>query len=144
MEEEVRRTQKTESKTAWAVWKFPVWNTGEFSLEMPERAEFLAVRTESTPAVFMYARVQPNGRRVLRRFRVLETGEVVDDQAGTGSQYWLDQGPSGPGFYALGGRHWKYIGSFEVRGQLDAHLFAEEEIQLRPVLRGSTQGGSQR
>jgi hypothetical protein len=83
------------------IWKYPFPTTDEFQLDMPAGAKILTVQAQQGHPC-MWALVEPEFVRVVRRFRIFGTGYPVD----------------------LAPNRRDYIGSYQLEGgALVSHVF---------------------
>jgi hypothetical protein len=62
------------------IWKFPVSITDHFDLMMPVGSQILSVQTQGVQGPQLWALVDPDAPKVSRGFRVIGTGNPIDDE----------------------------------------------------------------
>lgn len=66
--------------TTLAVWKFPVWDGGDYSdVDMPVGAQILTVQFQEGSGACIWALVDPQRSIERRRFRIAGTGHPIND-----------------------------------------------------------------
>lgn len=98
------------------IWKFPIPQQDEFSVEIPKNAHLLTLQTQRGQPC-LWAMVKPEDEKEIRRFRLIGTGHPIPDD--------------NPG------EEMKHVGSFQLADErLIFHLFEIVEhprYQARPA-----------